>query len=544
MDPLVYIVLAGLAATYVFYRRYTRISLSHVPGPEPESFLLGNLGQLLLGEAGQMEFKWQQEFGGVVRIKGPLGDNILVVSDPKALQYVYHTSGYGFKKLDIRRELSRITSGRGILWADGDVHKRHRKVMLPCFGTPEANAFLPIFRGCARKMAGQWKDIISGSADQSNVFNVCPWLTRATLDAIGEAAFDYNFGAMDNNENALARVYGNMLSDMFARPSPASIFFLGVAPFFPSRLASYVFDKLPSPRLERARETERVSTAVSRDLVASKRQAYAQGDIGRDIMSILVKSNIGENRRGALSEEEMLAQMRNIMIAGHETTSNTISWALLELAKHPDIQAKMRAEIWAAEKNANARGDSELTIKDFDGMHLTIAVMKEVLRFNPVVPNTVRQAAKDEVLPLSKPITTAKGEVLNQILVPKGTTVFASISAYNRDKDIWGEDAHTFRPERWLENSTKKGPSVGVYGNLASFAGGIRGCIGWRFAIVEMQALLVELVGHFEFSVTPETGKLRRESCLVMIPILEGEVDKGSQMPLRVTVAARDEADD
>lgn len=79
-------------------------------------------------------------------------------------------------------------------------------------------------------MAGQWKDIISGSADQSNVFNVCPWLTRATLDAIGEgtsdvpsttasgnslvgrpAAFDYNFGAMDNNENALARVYGNML---------------------------------------------------------------------------------------------------------------------------------------------------------------------------------------------------------------------------------------------------------------------------------------------------------------------------------------------
>lgn len=63
----------GVAAIYACYRRYARISVSHVPGPEPESFLLGNLPEIFQSQAGVPDFKYQRQFGDVIRIKGPFG---------------------------------------------------------------------------------------------------------------------------------------------------------------------------------------------------------------------------------------------------------------------------------------------------------------------------------------------------------------------------------------------------------------------------------------------------------------------------------------
>lgn len=78
-------------------------------------------------------------------------------------------------------------------------------------------------------------------------------------------------------------------------------------------------------------------------------------------------------------------------------------------------------------------------------------------------------AAHDDVLPLSKPIITASGQVINNLPVAKGTKIIASIAAYNRNIEVFGDDAHMFNPDRWANlNSAaeKKGPTLGVYGNL------------------------------------------------------------------------------
>jgi cytochrome P450 len=68
--------------------------------------------------------------------------------------------------------------------------------------------------------------------------------------------------------------------------------------------------------------------------------------------------------------------MRTMMFAGHETTANTLSWTLLELAKHPDMQTKLREEIRAMESVVRERGDAEFTSADFEGMPYTLAVLK------------------------------------------------------------------------------------------------------------------------------------------------------------------------
>ncbi|KAG5731010.1 Leukotriene-B4 omega-hydroxylase 3, partial [Termitomyces sp. T112] len=122
-EPKIGLLLGVLGAILVYtcYRRYTRISVSHVPGPEPESFILGNLPEIFQSQAGVPDFKYQRQFGGVVRIKGLLGEDRLLISDPKALQYIFHTSGYGFLKWSERTEISRVLMGRGLLWADGEI---------------------------------------------------------------------------------------------------------------------------------------------------------------------------------------------------------------------------------------------------------------------------------------------------------------------------------------------------------------------------------------------------------------------------------------
>ncbi|OSX65860.1 hypothetical protein POSPLADRAFT_1131390 [Postia placenta MAD-698-R-SB12] len=529
--------LLTLACIYVAIRRLRRTSVSGIPGPQPESFLMGNLGELHQGQAGEADFKWQSVYGGIARIKAPFGEDMLWISDPKALQYIFQTSGYNFPKQPERRALSRLLGDHGLTWADGTTHKRQRKVMLPAFGGPESRALLPIFEHYAEQVTLRWKEMLETAPGRSAVLNVIKYIAPATLDAIGEAAFDYKLGCLENSEDELAKAYQNLLADVFTRPSKAKIFFTSIAHYIPMPLAEFMYDHLPGQGLEKARFNRDVAHSVAEGLLKSKSHDLMLGKGNRDVMSILVKANASENDRARLTHDEMISQMRTIMLAGQETTSNTLSFALMELARYPQYQTRLRAEIRAAEQTVRERGDVSLSVQDMEAMPFLQAVVREVLRFHPVVPHNYRQAGQDDVLPLSKPLTLRSGEVVTEVAIPAGMRLVLSIAGYNRDKDIWGSDAHVFNPERFLEHSGKRGPTVGVFGNVLTFSGGIRACIGWRFALYELQAFIVQLISNFEFALTDDIKRLRRENALVMVPTLEGEAEKGVQVPLRVSLA-------
>ncbi|KAG9221307.1 hypothetical protein CCMSSC00406_0009418 [Pleurotus cornucopiae] len=528
------------AVVYLLYRRFSRISLAHIRGPPVGSFLLGNLPELFQSEAGTVDLKWQRSYGDVVRIKGFMGEDRLLVSDPKALQYIYQTSGYHWPKVPERRELSRIITGQGLTWAEADVHKRQRKIMLPGFGFPESRAFLPIFFACANKLSEKWKDKLSGIPEGSTTLNMPYWLSRAALDAIGEAAFDYQFGAIDNEENDLAKAYNGLLTATFGSPSHVFLFTISAWGRLPSWLRNLW--QRSSKQLDHARETERVGNNVAKSLVESKTEELLQGRGSKDIMSLLVRSNASENEKAKMTDTEMLAQMRTIMLAGHETTANSLSWILLELSEHPEMQHRLRREIRNAEANIRNQGRAHFEVSDFDNMPYTTAVIKEGLRLHPAVLHTFRQAGRDDVLPLSTPLETSDGKILTELPVPKGLIVMASMIGYNANKHVFGEDADDFNPERWLINSNEKKPTtVGVYGNILSFSAGVRSCIGWRFAVFELHAFLIEFISNFEFELTLEAKNVKRYPCLVVVPAIEGEEKKGAQLPLRVRAAARDD---
>lgn len=137
-----------------------------------------------------------------------------------------------------------------------------------------------------------------------------------------------------------------------------------------------------------------------------------------------------------------------ILLAGHETSATTLCWVLLEVARNPTVQKKLRDEIRTMEHAIHVRGDSDFTATDLDNMPYLSAVIKvdleksnhfffaepvqESMRFHPALYQNYRQAANDDILPLSKPIKTMDGKTISELPIPKGTKIILSIAAYNR----------------------------------------------------------------------------------------------------------------
>ncbi|KIJ33160.1 hypothetical protein M422DRAFT_264873 [Sphaerobolus stellatus SS14] len=228
-----------------------------------------------------------------------------------------------------------------------------------------------------------------------------------------------------------------------------------------------------------------------------------------------------------LSEEELLAQTTVLTIAGHDTTANTLSWVLYELAQHPIAQTKLRDEVKAFRVS---HGDRDIHAGDFD---VSFPYTTATLRFLPIVIHLLRKASNDDTIPLSKPLKTRHGKEISSISVKRGQVVLTSLWGYNRLEEIWGNDPDIWRPERFLTKGESTKHSVGVYGNLASFSSGVHSCIGWRFAIIELHSILITLIERFEFLPAPDVTVLPVPAGTVM-PMVKGEEDKGPQVPITI----------
>ncbi|KAJ3995670.1 cytochrome P450 [Lentinula boryana] len=542
MDFSTVAIISIVLGACIVYKITKRSLFWNIPGPKSNSFVLGHICELLQNQVGLTDFEWQKTYGDIVRFKGSFGSDYIMISDPKALQRIFQTSGYRWRKTPQRREFSRLVAGKGLAWADGDVHKRQRKIMLPGFSAPEAKNLYPFFSSAAATLCSRWTDILSVSPEQRQPFDVSDWMSRATLDAIGQAAFDYDFGAMTDQDTELSKLYRSLMVKIFGPPSKAALLILDLFRYVPNSVMEFINDH--NPRMSLLYRVNSLAEDTAKRLVDTKSDLLLQGKNKKDIMSLLVKANheASQNPKVRLSEAELLAQMRVLLFAGHETSGTSLTFGLFELARHPDFQTRLRKEIRIMEKNIAERGDAEFTTQDLDSMPVLNAVVKETLRFHPVAVHLFRVAVDDDVLPLSKPIVTTTGELLRELIVPKGTRIVGSIPAYNRNKDVFGDDAFEFNIDRWLKpGQINNAVTLGVYANLATFSAGIRSCIGWRFAVLEIQAFLVELIRNFEFTATPALDGIRRESAFLMAPTIEGEVDKGSQMPLSVALARRDD---
>ncbi|TFY79536.1 hypothetical protein EWM64_g4475 [Hericium alpestre] len=542
-----------LALCYLTFRAVrARSHLSDIRGPPPSSFWIGNEEEIRYqNEVGEIEFKWLRKYGNVWRTSACMGEQALVVADPKALQHILHTSGYRYPKRADVREVTRILFGTGIVWADGmdvrfgSMHQRHRKIMNPAFSEVQLKSFLPVFEGYANKVVCKWRaDLGLEEKPDGMLINVIPWFSRMALDIIGITGFNYEFGALDDAENELTAVYKDLLwvvlsariplaksvrsVDSTLYPSKPDLVFKSFWHLIPDELLHLV-RFLPGREYRRFRQFNVYMRKFARRIVA---ESEAQGDDGKDIISVLLRANASMNPKSKLSDSEVYDQISTLLLAGHETSSGAIGWLFYELAQDPIWQAKIRDEIAVARERLASRGETDFSVADLEGMTAMQAAIKESLRLHPIVWQFMRVAAQDDVLPLALAITTNSGKTISDIPIPKGQNIIISVCSYNRLPEIWGEDADRWNPERFMHMDKKKQIPLGVYSNLMNFSGGVRACIGWRFTIIEAQVVTAALLEHFEFSLPKDQARIFRKPTGLMTAMSDDHV--GAWMGLHV----------
>ncbi|PBK64197.1 cytochrome P450 [Armillaria solidipes] len=481
------VVVASLLVALLLHRWFKRPSVKHVKGPPSPSFWLGH--QRVLRDqdnAGDLETKWRREYGTLYRIGGCLGQDVLVVCDPKALEHVLHPSRPYPKSKDAVFILGLIT-GKGLGIVSGEPHHRQRKILNPAFSTAQLRNSQVIFQQCSDKLVNGIKGSLIGTGTGDTI-NICAWTSKATLDII--ASFRYDFTSLDGSETELEQVMKHLFTASQTNPSAAELILIDLIRVLPDVVLE-LLRQFPTREVRQLISVGNAAKKTVREIMASHNgMQTSEGD--GDILDILAKARLA----GKMQDDEIEGQLMTFVIAANETSSTSLSWLLYELAVHPDHQSIIRAEL----KQSN----------DYDSMPFLNATIKESLRLHSNVPSLIRTAPHDDVLPLSGGKTLA---------LPS----------------LWGDDAEEWNPARFLDNPLSV--SLGVYANLMTFGSGPRSCIGWRFAVMEIQTILANLILNFEFSL-PEGGVkiLRFPGSPAVVPIVKGEAHLGSQLPLRVRI--------
>ncbi|PBK79070.1 cytochrome P450 [Armillaria gallica] len=155
--------------------------------------------------------KWLQEYGAVFRIGGCFAQDVLMLSDPKALKYVLHTSGYQFPKSPDIVHLFGALIGSGLAVAEGTVHQRQRRILNPAFSASQLRQSLPLFQSFISKLINKLKREI-GNDNAGRVIDVIPWTRKVALDIVGITAFRYHFNALDDGASELREALHNVFS--------------------------------------------------------------------------------------------------------------------------------------------------------------------------------------------------------------------------------------------------------------------------------------------------------------------------------------------
>ncbi|KAJ6592843.1 cytochrome P450 [Mycena capillaripes] len=524
---------AGAIGAYALYRilklLYDELTSPHraLPGPKSTHWFFGNLVEISKDENGGLAERYAQQYGRTMKYHGFFGVASLYTTDTKAIQhFLTHTDTYQ-KSEASRFSLGRIV-GPGVLVVEGDEHKHQN----PAFGPPQVRELTSIFVDTSIQLRDVWAAEAAKNGGVARV-EILSWLSKATLDIIGLAGFNYRINALGTDDNDTPDELAEAFESLVESETGFSLI-----RFLQFRYP--IFRGIPTARDNNFVKSQATMTRVGMKLLAESKQQIAESGTfetghGRDLLTLLVRANTSKEIPASqqLSDKDVLAQVPTFLVAGHETTSTALTWALFALTQNIPAQTRLREELLSVSTD-NPTMDELNELKYMD------CVVRETLRVHAPVTGSSRVAMRDDVVPLSTPYTDIHGVVHNTVRVRKGDHISIPILALNRDAEIWGPDAMEFIPERW-ESSTPITNSIpGIWGQTLTFLGGPRSCIGYRFSLVETKALLFTLVRAFEFELAvPREDIGNKQTAIVQRPIVLSEKEKGNQMPLLVRPVVR-----
>ncbi|KAI8986789.1 cytochrome P450 [Trametes punicea] len=506
MAPTLILAAFGLLGLFIWrILRGSASPLEKLRGPPASSWLAGHLRELSARDAFGFYDMLNAAYGAVAKIKGPMGMTWLYTWDPAA---VYSILAKDLASFDEHEEIilgMQFFLGPGLIGILGEPHKKQRKMLHPLFSKKHIRDLTPIFYEVSHRLASALSKMVK---DGPRELDVLSWLGRTSLELIGTAGIGYSFDPLV--EGTKANPFATAVKNYIPLYSSTENVFYRQLIVFANRygvpsVARWIAEHSPQRTIRELCAISRTLHDKSVEIIEQKRAALRAGesDVGKDIMTILLKANSAASKEDQLPDDQLIAQISTLVFAATDTTSNTLARVLHVLGERPDVQSKLREEI------ITACDGNDLTYDALQALPYLDAVVKETLRFYTTGPTNHRQAYRDTTLPLSTPTRGTDGKLMSSVPVPKGTIVVISLSSCNRNKALWGPDADEWKPERWLapEGLTRalvEEPIPSAYSHLMTFLGGPRACIGFQFALLELKVVLSVLLANLTFELSAD----------------------------------------
>lgn len=374
-------------------------------------------------------------------------DVAVVVSDPELVGDLLLDKEGAFVKDVVTRGLAEVL-GHGLLTSEGDLWRRQRRLIAPSLGKGRIAGYAAAMVEHTRRYAEALRDGESRDVHAD--------MSKLTLDIVVDTLFGARIPG--GGQERVARIIDQYMHDFHALVHSWRSFFPAWFPF-PERLRG----------ARMARELDALVMGVVKE-----RRARAGGSRGDDLLSRLLAARDESTPDRGMDDRQLRDEVITLFTAGHETTANALSWTLLLLAEHPEIDARLAQEVATTLEGRTATPD------DLPSLVLARAVLDEAMRLYPPAHIIGREATRDLRL--------------GGFDLPKGTTVLVSPWAMHHDRRFF-PDPEAFRPDRWLDGSTASLPRH----VFLPFGGGPRVCVGNHFALMEGVLVLVTLVQRARF---------------------------------------------
>jgi cytochrome P450 / NADPH-cytochrome P450 reductase len=431
--------------------------LEPIPRP-PGRLLVGNLFDVdadrLIESLGDLA----RQYGPIYRIEVPGRGSHVIVSGHALVDELCDDSRFDKEVGPGLDALAVNPASRGLFTAettDPDWRKA-RNVLLPAFSPGAMRAYYPQMLDVAVQLVQRWERL-----NPDDAVDVPADMTRLTLDTIALCGFGYRFNSFYRDT-----------------PHPFVAAMLGSLEASQARMKELpIQTRLRPGRARRVRADRQVMMETVQRLIEARRASGTVGGVGDllDRMLTGVDPQSGER----LDDANIVAQCITFLIAGHETTSGLLSFALYALLKNPGALARSYDEVDAVLGRDLAVSPTHAQVHQ---LRYVAQVLDETLRLWPTAPAFTRRPHEDTVIG-------------GKYRLEKGRGAVVLTGVLHRDRHAWGDDPERFDPDRFApENRANILPNA-----YKPFGTGQRACIGRRFALQEAALVLGMLLQRFEF---------------------------------------------
>ncbi|WP_435200963.1 cytochrome P450 [Janibacter sp. GS2] len=366
----------------------------------------------------------------------------------------------------------RLFVGDGLFTARSDEPnwRLAHELLVPAFAKPAMRRYHDVMVEATDELIGVWDE----AASSGRTVDVSPWLTKLTLETIGRSAFSHTFASFGTEEvDPFVRTFVADMSHAAGRSTTASLPLVG--------------RHLVRRKDRRALARHRHIDDLLRRIVADRE---AKGDESDDLLGRMMHVPVDDS--GTLLEAQNVRhQILTMLVAGHETTSGALSFALYHLTREPQVLARVRAEL------DEVLGSDPLVSPTFEQvpkLRYLRRVVDETLRLWPTAPGFART-------PRGTTTIGADGSagVPGGLRMTPQDSALVFIPLLHRDPDVW-PDPDRFDPDRFLPQHNRARPAHAY----KPFGTGERACIGRQFALHEAVIVLAKLLHRFDLTPEPD----------------------------------------